>query len=201
MQVAARLTIRFGSRSLLRAASVVQPVLLLGVGVAADFLTLAAVQLVLGAVVGVLDVSVNAHAVTVERAVGRPIMNGCHAAWSLGSVGGSFIGAGAASMGLSRGLHYALLAVVLVPLTVVIGRFLLASADGVATGARPGPGTTWRTGWSRSVLVLGAMGAVALTAEPPSSTGAACCCTSGGRPWAWPASAMPRSRYARLRPA
>jgi MFS family permease len=165
MQIAGSLTIRFGSRSLVRAASVVQPVLLLGMGVAPDFVTLAAVQLMLGAVVGLLDVSVNAHAVTVERALGRPIMNGCHAAWSLGSVSGALLGAGAAHIGLSRGVQYALLAAVLVPLIVVIGRFLLPAVDGEPTGARPGTGTTWRTGWSRPVLVLGARGAIALTAE------------------------------------
>jgi MFS family permease len=165
MQIAGRLTIRFGSRSLVWAASIVLPVLLLGVGVAPNFMTLAAVQLVLGAVVGLLDVSVNAHAVTVERALGRPIMNGCHAAWSLGSVGGALLGAGAAHIGLSRGAQYALLAAVLVPLTVVIGRFLLPTAEGEPAGARPGTGTTWRTGWSRPMLVLGAMGAIALTTE------------------------------------
>jgi len=110
MQVTARLTSRFGSRSLVRAAAVVQPVLLLGVGIAPDLVTLAAVEIVLGAVVGLLDVSVNAHAVTIERALGRPVMNGCHAAWSLGSVGGALLGAGAAHLGVSRGAHYAVLA-------------------------------------------------------------------------------------------
>ncbi|MFC0533266.1 MFS transporter [Phytohabitans kaempferiae] len=164
MQIAGSLTVRFGSRSLVRAASVVQPVLLLGMGVAPDFVTLAAVQMMLGAVVGLLDVSVNAHAVTVERALGRPIMNGCHAAWSLGSVSGALLGAGAAHIGLSRGVHYVFLTAVLVPFIVVIGRLLLPAA-GEPTGARPGARTTWRTGWSRPVLVLGAMGAIALTAE------------------------------------
>ena len=165
MQVAARLTGRFGSRSLVRVAAVVQPVLLLGVGIAPDLVTLAAVQILLGAVVGLLDVGVNAHAVTIERALGRPVMNGCHAAWSLGSVGGALLGAGAAHLGVSRGAHFAVLAVLLVPLTAATGRFLLPAAGGERAGARPGTGTTWRTGWSRPVLVLGAMGAVALTAE------------------------------------
>ncbi|MGN9913509.1 MFS transporter [Phytohabitans sp. LJ34] len=159
------LTVRFGSRSLVRAASLVQPVLMVGMGVAPNVLTLAAVQLMLGAVVGLLDVSVNAHAVTVERVLGRPIMNGCHAAWSIGSVSGALLGAGAAHIGLSRGVHYAILAAVLVPLVVVTGRFLLNAADGETAGGRPDTGLTWRTGWSRPVLVLGAMGAIALTAE------------------------------------
>ena len=48
---------------------------------------------VLGAVHGMLDVSMNAHAVAVERRLGRPIMNGCHAAWSVSAVVASLIGA------------------------------------------------------------------------------------------------------------
>ena len=165
MQVAAGLTTRFGSRALVRMAAVVQPVLLLGVGVAPDLVTLAAGQLMLGAVVGLLDVSVNAHAVAIERALGRPIMNGCHAAWSLGSVVGALLGAGAAHLEVSRGVHYVVVAAVIVPLTVAIGRFLLPAVDREPAGALPGSRTAWRAGWSRPVLVLGAMGAVALTAE------------------------------------
>jgi MFS family permease len=162
MQGIGGMAARVGSGWIVRVAAALLPVALLGTGLAPGFAQLVAVQVVLGAVQGALDVTMNAHAVAVERALGRPILNGCHAAWSLGAVAGSLLGMGAAQVGLPRPAHYAVLAALLVPATLAGGRWLLprqADAPPSRTGA------SWRAGWSARVLLLGAMGASVLTVE------------------------------------
>src|SRR5689334_22972615 len=88
MQSSGRLAARFGSAGLVRTATLVLPLALLAVGVAPGFVPLVVTQLVFGAFHGTLDVGMNAHAVAVEKALRRPILNTCHAAWSIGAVVG-----------------------------------------------------------------------------------------------------------------
>ncbi|MFE9251043.1 MFS transporter [Streptomyces sp. NPDC007088] len=168
MQVTGALTARFGSKAVVRVVTPALPVLLLGIGAAPQYLGMAVLQMAFGAVNGMLDVSMNVHAVAVERAAKRHIINGCHGAWSVGSVIGALLGSGAAHIGMSRGGHYAVLAVVLTPAALVAGRFLLPTEPekdtAAAAPARRG-WSVWRTGWTRQLLVFGAMGATVLTAE------------------------------------
>ena len=49
--------------------------------------------LVFGAANATLDVAMNAHGVTVERGLGRPIMSSLHAGWSIGGLIGAGVGA------------------------------------------------------------------------------------------------------------
>ncbi|MEU4689809.1 MFS transporter [Actinoplanes sp. NPDC023714] len=165
MQTAGTLVARTGSRVIVQAATVILPVLLIGIGVAPDFRTQILVQLTFGAVHGMLDVTMNAHAVAVERRRGRPIMNTCHAAWSIGSVAGALLGAGAAQIGMSRDVHYLLLAGLLIPVAVVCGRLLLPASADRAPGAAAASRTGWRAGWTVRVMMFGLMGAVVLTVE------------------------------------
>jgi fucose permease len=159
MQAAGRLAARVGSAAVVRTALLVLPLALVGIGFAPDLGTLVLLQLVFGSIHGLLDVTMNAHAVAVERALGRPVMNGCHAAWSIGAVAGAVLGSLAAEF--SRSNHYVVLAGALIPISVLCGRSLLpASADrGPARSARN------RGGWTRRVVLLGAMGATVLTVE------------------------------------
>jgi MFS family permease len=165
MQFAGRLASRVGSRSVVRVAMTLLPFALVGTGLAPGMAELVVLQVVFGAAQGALDVTMNAHAVAVERQLGRPIMNGCHAAWSIGAVAGSLLGSAAAGLGMPRWPHYVLLAASLLPLVLLSGRYLLpADTDGVDVPRRA-PRPDRRTGWSRRVLVYGAMGAAVLTAE------------------------------------
>jgi len=61
---------------------------------------LAATLLMLGASAGTLDVSMNVHAVEVERMAGRPIMSAFHALFSIGGI----FGAGGVTLLLSLGV-------------------------------------------------------------------------------------------------
>jgi fucose permease len=82
----------------------------LGLIVAAAGLTLAAfapslavlvpAACILGAGIGILDVSANAHGVAVEQRLERPVLSVLHGAWSFGLLGGSGIAAIAAAGGL-----------------------------------------------------------------------------------------------------
>jgi fucose permease len=62
--------------------------------------TLFAALLAWGAAMGVLDVVMNAQAVTVERAYRRSLMSGFHATFSLGALLGAGVGAAAAQLGV-----------------------------------------------------------------------------------------------------
>ncbi|MFC4031234.1 MFS transporter [Streptomyces polygonati] len=101
MQLAGPLADRFGARALvplggaLCAAAVVLP------GLARGGWTLGAALLALGLGNGCLDVSMNAHAVQVERGYRRPVMSAFHAVFSLGAVAASLIGARTLSWGWS----------------------------------------------------------------------------------------------------
>ncbi len=161
MQGAGALAARFGSRRVVRVAVSLLPAALFGTALGGDLLSLAAAFLLVGTVHGLLDVTQNAHAVAVERELGRSILNGCHAAWSIGAVGGSLLASGAAQLGLSRAVHFGVLAVVLTPVAAVWTRALLpAGADRTDRAARAP-----RARWSRPLVLLGAMGATVLTVE------------------------------------
>jgi MFS family permease len=60
-----------------------------------------------GASGGSLDVSMNAHAVAVEKGQGRPIMSSFHAAFSLGGLAGAAVGGGVAAWGVGVAPHLA----------------------------------------------------------------------------------------------
>jgi MFS family permease len=109
---------RFGSAAVTRAstlawvASFPLPVL------APDPALLIAALLLFGAANGVMDVAMNAHGVTVEGRLGRPIMSSLHGMWSLGGLAG----AGAAA--------------VLLPFLPALGQALIATLTvAVAGGA------------------------------------------------------------------
>jgi MFS family permease len=168
MQVAGGLAARFGSAQVVRLTVLLGPLGMIGVGLAGDFLALAVALLFLGAIHGTLDVAMNAHAVAVERTLRRHIMNGCHGAWSIGAVAGSLLGSGAAHLDMSRALHYALFAALAVPLPATTGAALLPAEADRATikkGERHGRKSGWRVGWTRRVLLFGAMGATVLSCE------------------------------------
>ncbi|MGW3897515.1 MFS transporter [Micromonospora profundi] len=166
MQTVGNVVARTGSRVIVQGTTVVLPLLLVGVGVAPDLWWQILVHLAFGAVHGMLDVTMNAHAVAVQQRLSRPIMNGCHAAWSIGAVAGALLGAGAAHIGMSRTVHYLLLAGVLIPLSAVCGRMLLPAAADRGTDATPvGVRAGWRAGWSLRVVLFGVMGAIVLTVE------------------------------------
>ncbi|MFF6951150.1 MFS transporter [Streptomyces iakyrus] len=136
MQVAGPLTDRLGTRTVVPAGGVLCSVTLFLPGLAHDPWTLAAALLVFGLCNGCLDVSMNTHAVHVEKAYGRPVMSGFHATFSVGGVLAALAAAGTASAGLHPAVAMAAMGAVGIVIALVAARALLPAAPAVeGTGA------------------------------------------------------------------
>ena len=176
MQFVGALVARHGSARLIRLTMAALPAVLVGIGLSRGFAGLAVAAVVLGAVHGTVDVSMNAHAVAVERRLGRPIMNGCHAAWSISAVVASLAGGALITAGIPVPEHFLAVAVLVEVGGLVAVRYLLPStADrraGADTGDDAGAPVTadrsrpgWRSGWSRAVIALGLVGTALMVCE------------------------------------
>ncbi|WP_245655428.1 MFS transporter [Nocardia coubleae] len=101
MRLAGPAADRLGSRTLVALAASAISVTIVGPGLAAGPVTLAIALACFGFGNGALDVSMNAQAVLVERAYGRPIMSAFHAMFSAGGFVGSLIGAATQRAGIA----------------------------------------------------------------------------------------------------
>jgi MFS family permease len=144
MQVAGRLADRFGTRVVVRAAGVLCGASLALPGFARDPWALAGALLVFGFGNGCLDVSMNAHAVHVEKAYKRPIMSAFHAAFSVGGVIAALIGGRAASARISPAATLGAAGAVGIVVALLAARSLLATTPTAITAAAGSPRTT---GW------------------------------------------------------
>lgn len=87
-------------------------VLAAGVGLAPTVMALGALLLVMGAVDGAHDVSMNALTVTVQQRRKTSLMGRAHATWSLALTAGTALGAGAAALGVPVAVHIGAVAAV-----------------------------------------------------------------------------------------
>ncbi|MFE4578318.1 MFS transporter, partial [Streptomyces chartreusis] len=165
MQVAGPLTDRLGARIVVPAGGILCGASLALPGLAQEPWTLGGALLVFGFCNGVLDVSMNAHAVHVEKAYGRPVMSGFHATFSVGGVLAALVGAGAASAGLNPPASMTAMGAVGIVIALASARALLPAApavEGLPAGSAEEPeashsgkrrGTTGRV-WLLAVLAL-----------------------------------------------
>ena len=100
MPISGAAAARFGCRRVLAVVSCLYALLLLTLSQIASFGLAVPTLLAFGAVMGMLDVTVNIQAVLVEKAAGRRLMSGFHALWSVGG----FVGAGLFGVWLQLGL-------------------------------------------------------------------------------------------------
>jgi MFS family permease len=77
-----------------------------------------------GAGHGGLDVAMNSQAVSVEKSYRRPIMSSFHALFSTGGLFGAAIGGAIAALGLSPGVHFTLIALLLAAVSASVFRDL-----------------------------------------------------------------------------
>jgi MFS family permease len=92
IQLIGNLVDRVGSRTATFSAAVFMSLMLFLPGLASTPWQLAIALFFLGIGVGATDVAMNAHAVDVEKAYGRPIFSAFHAMWSFGGLIGASIG-------------------------------------------------------------------------------------------------------------
>ncbi|WP_419666722.1 MFS transporter [Streptomyces sp. 2-1] len=132
MQVAGRLTDSLGARVVVPTTGVLCSAALVLPGLPQDPWTLAAALMVFGFCNGCLDVSMNAHAVHVEKAYGRPVMSAFHATFSVGGVLAALVGAAAASAALSPAAGMAAMGALGVVVALVSARALLPAGPAAA---------------------------------------------------------------------
>ncbi|MEV6235865.1 MFS transporter [Lentzea sp. NPDC051838] len=146
MRVGGRITDSRGVKLILPIAGVFNSVTAVLPGLAVGQWTLGAALLIFGIGNGLIDVSMNAHAVVVERHYERPVMSAFHATWSLGGVAAALIGSRTLSWELSPAVTLGSAAVLGVVVSVVLARMLLDEKEEQhvqATGKRKVPRRIW----------------------------------------------------------
>ena len=129
-------------------------IVVVGLGAAVlEWVPLAGVGLFLyGAGTSFWDVAMNVEGADVERRLGRTVMPRFHAGWSIGSILGSGIGVVMAAIGAPVLLHYALVMVVAVALTIRSAASFLPVAERHEAAPRASVVSVWR---EPRTLVLG----------------------------------------------
>lgn len=130
------LIVRYSSRLVTVATGVAFGFLLGAIGLAPDWLALAATFLVLGMLDAVMDAAMNAHGMVVQRDYGRSILHGFHGWWSAGTLLGAGSGAVAAALDVPLALHLAVVGLALAGASVAALPFLLRGGD--VDAATPG---------------------------------------------------------------
>ncbi|MFC0505764.1 MFS transporter [Micromonospora costi] len=107
---------------------------------------------------GTCDVAMNVEGAAVERRLGRTIMPRFHAAWSLGSVAGAGLGAGAARLDVPMGTHLTAVAVVVLAGTLLGARLFLPlpanGSDGPEQGGAAGRRRALLAAWREPRTLL-----------------------------------------------
>jgi fucose permease len=121
-----------------------------------------AVLFVWGSCVGVIDVAMNTEAVAVQERIGRRVMSGFHASYSVGGLMGAAVGAGCAWGQVSVRTQL----VVVSAVVLVVGIVAAAGFDPIGPDThadrniRPG-----RIRWSRALVALSVMAFASFLAE------------------------------------
>ncbi|WCN02468.1 MFS transporter [Streptomyces sp. M92] len=131
--VTGRLVRRARPSRLLRWSQPVVLLTLLGVGAGDGVAALAVALGLFGLAVGALDASMNMLGVSLQRAYGRSIMLGFHAAYSLGGILGASLAWAGAHWDLALWVSYLPVVVVLLPLALVGSRWYV-DEEGVGKG-------------------------------------------------------------------
>src|SRR5262245_55030630 len=158
MQIAGPLADRFGAYRVVPVSALLCCLALVLPGLATSGLALGAGLLVLGFGNGALDVSMNAHAVEVEHAYGRPIMSAFHAVWSVGGFLAALTGSRTLSWGWAPALTMAIATIIALVVGVVATPGLLhrvpKPAEHGPRQRRKTPGRIWALAGVAALLML-----------------------------------------------
>ncbi|MDH6544271.1 MFS family permease [Streptomyces sp. SPB4] len=168
MRLAGPLTDRLGARRVLPASAALCGAAVVLPGLAEGVPALAAALFLLGIGNGTLDVSMNAHAVEVERGYGRPLMSAFHAAFSVGGVLAALAGALVLDRGRSPATVLGATAAGSLLVTACAARLLLprAPADTPCGPAATAPAAAVRRAASpRRIRILAALAFLLMLCE------------------------------------
>jgi len=155
MRVTGRLAARFGAGRVAAVAAVAVSAGAILPGQVGSVPALCGALLVFGAATGMVNVAANAVGVEVEARVGRPLLSGLHAGFSLGGLGGALLG-GAVSSVLGVTAHLALVAAG----GLFVSAWVLPALLGTRRSAEPRPCTD-DAPRRRPTAVLVVLGAIA----------------------------------------
>ena len=134
MPLAGVLAARVGCRRVLIAAAVLYAAGLLSICFVDSFWIAVPVIFFFGGLMGCVDVVMNIAAVVVEQGIGRRIMSGMHAFWSLGGfVGAGLYGVWVALLGLTSLQSTVIAALLMLVLTAIFGKNLIPYGGGGGT--------------------------------------------------------------------
>ncbi|MBT2543093.1 MFS transporter [Streptomyces sp. ISL-44] len=136
MQLCGRLTDRMGARRVVPAGAALCSAAVVLPALAVDAPTLGVALFLLGFGNGCLDVSMNTHAIQVERGYARPVMSAFHAVFSLGGVLAALVGARLITWGWDLGVTLTAVAVTGLVVTVIATPALLSPQGGAPSCAR-----------------------------------------------------------------
>ncbi len=157
MPLAGRELQRRPSQAMTRLGAVLVPFAAILPLLASSVLELALALFLFGSCVGLLDVSMNAHGVAVERVLGTSVMSSLHAGWSFGGLAG----AGATALGHALGADPRVSAAAFMVVLLALGLFAgprmgeMSAADDAASASAAEPRGRVRP--SRAVVVIGAL--------------------------------------------
>ncbi len=103
-------------------------------GTAPTWALLAGFLFLAGAMDAITDVAQNSHGLRVQKLYRRSIINSLHAVWCVGAVLGGALGAAAAGLSVSVGLHLAVSGAVFAALALGSYRFFLPGPEPTGTG-------------------------------------------------------------------
>ena len=166
---------RFGSAPLATAGTILTAAGLFAAAWSPGAGLLALALLMAGACDAITDVAQNAHALRVQRAYRRSIINSFHAVWSIGAVLGGSLAALAISLDIPLRAHLAVSGVLFALVSLVALRFTLpgkdpeptsgtaaAPSEGSAPDGSKTPGTAPRASRMRLTVMLSALVLVAI---------------------------------------
>ncbi len=161
MQFVGAMVARVGTAWVIRVGLLLMPVMLIVTGLREGLPVFLVGIVALAAVHGTLDVAMNSQAVAVERLAGRPILSGCHAAWSVSAVVASLIGGGMVALGVDPARDFAF-----VGAAVAVGGLLVSRrlAD-VEVDETNKQRVRWSRGWNNTVVRLGLTGFALMLGE------------------------------------
>jgi MFS family permease len=154
MNIAARLSRRFGSKIITITATACMGIALLPIAFASTFPMLILALVFFGAASGAMEIAMNIQGADVERAYGRPIFNSFHACFSVGSLMSALLGSTLAAFNVSPVPHFLALTIAACAGIVWSSRFLLPLEPVTAV-----PGDQTRKArplhFSRTLILLG----------------------------------------------
>jgi predicted MFS family arabinose efflux permease len=135
MPLVGLLTHRYGNRKVISVAGLLLCVAIPLLAIVPNVLTLTTTLLYFGAMLGAVDVAMNAHAVEVERRDGRALMSGFHGLFSIGGLVGAALMSALLALGLP--LSVGALTIALLLALIVLGQRgnLLSHVDDAARQA------------------------------------------------------------------